>query len=100
MHIVARTRWRTIIAAMSNSQKVNWPVIVVIGLFHLAAVAALFTFNWYVFGEAVVLYWLATGLGISMGYHRLLTHRAYKIPLLLEYFFAVLGTLTLEGGPI
>jgi stearoyl-CoA desaturase (delta-9 desaturase) len=35
-----------------------------------------------------------------MGYHRLHTHRSYKVPLGLEYFFAVCGTLTLEGGPI
>jgi fatty-acid desaturase len=71
---------------MSNGQRVNWPVSVVLVLFHLGAIAALFLFNWQVFAAAVVLYWLTTGLGISMGYHRLLTHRSYKVPLLLEYF--------------
>jgi hypothetical protein len=35
-----------------------------------------------------------------MGYHRLHTHRSYRVPKWLEYFFAVCGTLTLEGGPI
>jgi stearoyl-CoA desaturase (delta-9 desaturase) len=35
-----------------------------------------------------------------MGYHRLHTHRSYKVPVALEYFFAVCGTLALEGGPI
>jgi fatty-acid desaturase len=35
-----------------------------------------------------------------MGYHRLHTHRSYKVPLWLEYFFALCGSLTLEGGPI
>lgn len=89
-----------IFARMSNGQRVNWPVSVVMVLFHLGAIAALFMFNWQVAATAVALYWLATGLGISMGYHRLLTHRSYKVPLLLEYFFAVCGTLTLEGGPI
>jgi stearoyl-CoA desaturase (delta-9 desaturase) len=82
---------------VSNGQEVNWPVSVVVGLFHLGAITALFTFNWYAFWAAVGLYWLATGLGISMGYHRLLTHGSYKVPLILEYSFAVLGTLTLEG---
>jgi fatty-acid desaturase len=88
------------IVRMSNGQRVNWPVSAVMVLFHLGAVAALFMFTWQVFAAAVVLYWLATGLGISMGYHRLLTHRSYKVPLLIEYSFAVFGTLTLEGGPI
>ena len=45
-------------------------------------------------------YWMCIGLGIGMGYHRLHTHRSYKVPKLLEYFFAICGTLTLEGGPI
>ncbi len=88
------------IIRMSNGQRVNWPVSAVMALFHLGAVSALFMLSWHVFAAAIALYWLATGLGISMGYHRLLTHRSYKVPLLLEYFFAVCGTLTLEGGPI
>jgi len=35
-----------------------------------------------------------------MGYHRLLTHRGYKVPRYFEYFLAICGTLALEGGPI
>ena len=35
-----------------------------------------------------------------MGYHRLHTHRSYKLPRALEYFLAFCGTLSLEGGPI
>ena len=42
----------------------------------------------------------SVGLGISMGYHRLHTHRSYKLPRALEYFLAFCGTLSLEGGPI
>jgi hypothetical protein len=49
---------------------------------------------------AVFLYYVCTGLGISVGYHRLHTHWSYKVPIWLEYFFAVCGALTLEGGPI
>ena len=78
----------------------NWPVTIAMALFHIGALAAVFTFHWPLLAAAVFIYWLATGVGISMGYHRLLTHRSYKVPLLLEYFFAVCGTLTLEGGPI
>jgi len=69
-------------------------------VFHLGAIAALFMFSWRVFAATIFLYWMTTGLGISMGYHRLHTHRSYKVPLPLEYFFAVCGALTLEGGPI
>jgi stearoyl-CoA desaturase (Delta-9 desaturase) len=78
----------------------NWPTTVVLVALHISAVAALFMFSWKALFVAVFLYWMCTGLGISMGYHRLHTHRSYKVPRWLEYFFAVCGTLTLEGGPI
>jgi stearoyl-CoA desaturase (delta-9 desaturase) len=78
----------------------NWITTVILVMLHIGAIAALFMFNWKAFAVAVFLYWVATGLGISMGYHRLHTHRSYKVPLWMEYFFAVCGTLTLEGGPI
>ncbi len=69
-------------------------------LLHIGAVAALFCFSWKAVIVAAVLYWMTIGFGIGMGYHRLLTHRSYKVPKIIEYFFAVCGTLTLEGGPI
>jgi fatty-acid desaturase len=78
----------------------NWLTTVVMVLFHVGALTALFVFSWRNLAVAVLLYWVATGLGISMGYHRLHTHRSYKVPRALEYFFALCGTLTLEGGPI
>jgi stearoyl-CoA desaturase (delta-9 desaturase) len=78
----------------------NWPTTVILVLIHIGALAAFFFFSWKALIAAVFLYWVATGLGISMGYHRLHTHRSYKVPRWMEYFFAVCGALTLEGGPI
>jgi stearoyl-CoA desaturase (delta-9 desaturase) len=83
-----------------SRQQLNWGTTIVLLLLHAGAVAALFRFTWTALAVAVFLLWMATGLGISMGYHRLHTHRSYKVPLWLEYFFAVCGALTLEGGPI
>jgi fatty-acid desaturase len=73
---------------------------VVMVIFHAGAVAALFNFSWTLLIATAIAYWMAIGLGIGMGYHRLHTHRSYHVPKPLEYFFAVCGTLTLEGGPI
>jgi stearoyl-CoA desaturase (Delta-9 desaturase) len=83
-----------------DREKLNWSTSLVLALLHMGAVAALFRFNWRAFGVAAFLLWMATGVGISLGYHRLHTHRSYKVPLFLEYFFAICGALTLEGGPI
>lgn len=79
---------------------VNWVTTIALVLFHVGAVAAFFYFDWKSVITAALLYWMCIGWGIGMGYHRLLTHRSYKVPKPLEYFFAICGTLTLEGGPI
>ncbi len=78
----------------------NWATSIAMVVFHIGAIAALFFFSWHVFFATVFLYWMCTGLGISLGYHRLHTHRSYVVPKPLEYFFAMCGALTLEGGPI
>jgi fatty-acid desaturase len=78
----------------------NWITAVVMVIFHVLAVVAFFFFSWTNFLVALVLHWMAVGFGISLGYHRLHTHRGYKTSKPFEYFLAVCGTLSLEGGPI
>ncbi len=79
---------------------VNWISIAAFSVFHAGAIAALFFFSWPALLTAVALYWISLSMGIGMGYHRLLTHRSYKTPKLVEYVLAICGTLALEGGPI
>jgi stearoyl-CoA desaturase (delta-9 desaturase) len=69
-------------------------------LFHIGAVAALFMFSWQALVAGIVLWWISASLGVGMGFHRLLTHRGYKTPKLVEYFITVCGLLALEGGAI
>jgi stearoyl-CoA desaturase (Delta-9 desaturase) len=44
--------------------------------------------------------YVLTGLGIGVGYHRLLTHRAFETYRGLRYMWAILGSLALEGSVI
>ncbi len=48
----------------------------------------------------LVLVYATSGLGISLGFHRLLTHRSLRLAKPLEYIAGLLGTLALQGGPI
>ena len=48
---------------------------VVLALFHLLALTALFFFSWKAFAAFVVLWIFGQNVGIAIGYHRLLTHR-------------------------
>lgn len=82
------------------SQPIVWLTTSFMLAFHIGAVAALFFFSWRAFLLAMLLWWIAGGLGIGMGYHRLLTHRGYKTPKWIEYCLTISGTLALEGGPI
>ncbi len=85
---------------LPRGRKLNWPTAVVLILFHIGAFAALFMFSWKAFFVALALHWMAVGWGISLGYHRLHTHQSYQTHRWIEYFLAICGTLTLEGGPI
>jgi stearoyl-CoA desaturase (delta-9 desaturase) len=88
--------------ATSNKLSLDWVVIVYMAVIHLVALLAVFpsNFSWGAVGVAFVLYWITGGLGITLGFHRLVTHRSFEVPKLLEYFFVLCGTLACEGGPI
>src|SRR5512132_2495303 len=79
---------------------VHWGNGIFLVVAHLGAVAALFFWSWPAVISAVILYWIAGSLGIGMGFHRLLTHRGYRVPKIVEYFLVTCGTLAVEGGPI
>jgi fatty-acid desaturase len=88
------------IQSIHEQRQLNWANIIVLVVLHAGAIAALFMFSWRAFLVTLFLYYVSVGLGISMGYHRLHTHRSYKLPRAIEYFLAFCGTLSLEGGPI
>jgi stearoyl-CoA desaturase (Delta-9 desaturase) len=44
--------------------------------------------------------YLVTAVGITVGYHRLLTHRSFQTSKAAEYAFAVLGSMAVQGPVI
>ena len=42
--------------------------------------------------------YLLTALGVTVGFHRLLTHRSFQTHKATEYVFAILGSLSLQGS--
>ncbi|BAC90807.1 acyl-CoA desaturase [Gloeobacter violaceus] len=78
----------------------NWPTLGFLVLMHGLALLAPWFFNWQALAVALGLHWLIGSLGICLGYHRLLTHRSFRVPRGLECVFAMLGALALQGGPI
>lgn len=73
-----------------------------------APLAALVVAGWFAWGGALhwqdfvvfgILY-LTTGIGITVGYHRLFTHRSFKTTRGLRATFAVLGSMAVEGSVV
>jgi fatty-acid desaturase len=69
---------------------------------HLGALAALIpgTFTWPALLVAGALCYVTSAIGVSLGFHRTLTHRSLECPRWLEYVLATCGTLSLQGGPL
>ncbi len=83
-----------------TSKDMKWGNTIFLIVTHTATIAALWYWSWQGIVAAIFFYWVAGSLGIGMGYHRLLTHRGYKVPKVVEYFLVTCGALAVEGGPI
>ncbi|KAL5072896.1 hypothetical protein RYX36_011881 [Vicia faba] len=67
---------------------------------NLLCLFAPFNFNWPALLIAVAL-GVVTGLfGITLSFHRNLSHNSFKLPKWLEYFFAYCGVHAIQGNPI
>ncbi len=78
---------------------VRVPFLSVLILVHVLAMAAPFTFSWEGFTAFVVMSFATGCLGITLCYHRLLTHRSFKTFKPIKYFLMLCGTLAFEGDP-
>ncbi len=69
---------------------------------HIGALAAFIPalFSWPTVAFAWLLAYLTGVLGITLCFHRTLTHRSLRLRKPLEYVLAVLGTLAMQGDPI
>ena len=80
--------------------KFDWLYLSFMILFHGALIFVPWTFHWSYLAIAIILQITLGGIGICVGYHRLLTHRSFETPKWVEHILATLGVLTLQGGPI
>jgi stearoyl-CoA desaturase (Delta-9 desaturase) len=48
----------------------------------------------------LVSFYVATGFGVTIGFHRLLTHRSFETNPVIKAIFIILGCMALQGNPI
>lgn len=83
-----------------NGRRFVWVNVLYFAAIHAIALTAFWHFSWLGLGLALVGWWAAGSLGICLTYHRLLTHRGFRVPKAVEYFGTLLGMLASEGGAI
>lgn len=76
----------------------DWRTITTLVVAHLGCLLAPFHFTRGAFVLAVVLY-ILTAWGITLGYHRLLTHQSFKTSKWLERLIVFLGSQSAQAGP-
>jgi sn-1 stearoyl-lipid 9-desaturase len=87
-------------AEILNLPRPRWDIIAITTALHLGTLLAFLpsTFSWQAVGIALFLHWITIGLGISLGFHRLATHRSLRTPRWLEYFLIFCGSLAGQGA--
>lgn len=89
------------VAASQEKLPLDWGVVIFMVVVHSAAIFAFLpsNFSWTAVGVALFLHWLTGGLGITLGWHRLVAHRSFQVPKWLEYTLVFFGALSCQGGP-
>ena len=83
-------------------RKLQWETIFIIGMIHLLALMAFDLSYFSVSGLVVgiVMYFVAGMVGVTVAYHRLLTHRSFQTYKPVEYFLTFCACQALQSGPI
>jgi stearoyl-CoA desaturase (delta-9 desaturase) len=89
---------------VATAQKLpySWPIILFMVAVHIGALFALLpsNFSWSAVALMLFLHWVTGCLGVTLGFHRLVSHRSFQVPKWLEYFLVFCGSLSCQSGPI
>ncbi len=94
-------RQRLSVPETSQPIRIYWRYTIALTLVHLLALLAFIPwfFSWTGVILGVLGHFTFGMLGITVGYHRLLTHQGFSCPKWLEHGLAILGICTLQDSP-
>lgn len=89
-------------SARENAFKngIDWYTVGWIGLAHVLALAAPFTFTWQGLVVFAVFSYMTGMVGVTLGYHRLLTHGSFVTYRPVRWLLALIGGLSGEGSAL
>jgi stearoyl-CoA desaturase (delta-9 desaturase) len=92
---------RTDTPTQSSPLVIDWGIVSWFVIMHAAALILPFYFtNWGAVAVGFALYVVTAMFGITLGYHRLLTHRSFKAPRWVERALATVGLLAVQRSPL
>jgi fatty-acid desaturase len=93
-------KWQSGKPHTARRNNVNWEAVIWLSAAHLGMLAAPWTFSWSGLALLVVLHWVCGCIGITLGFHRLLTHGSFNTPRWMRRTIATVGCLAGEGPPL
>ena len=78
----------------------DWPIVIFMTLIHILAIGAFFCFTWKGLAILLALGWLTGGIGVCLGYHRLLTHGSFQTYRPVKWLLAFIGQLSGQGSAV
>ena len=87
---------------MKNNSKYNWNMVfslTIIALIGIFGTSIYVYHNGIVWQEPILLliFWFISGMGITMGYHRLFAHKSFKTNSFVEWILMIFGSLAFEN---
>tara|TARA_B000000532_G_scaffold234213_1_gene218485 strand:+ start:70 stop:1143 length:1074 start_codon:yes stop_codon:yes gene_type:complete len=87
---------------MKKTSKYNWTMVAFLSMCPIIGIfgTLIYVLNYGIsYFEPVLLlvFWFLSGIGITMGYHRLFAHKSYRSNVILEWILMVFGSLALEN---
>ncbi len=96
---------RTLDPSLAGTPQRDYPTMFLFGLIVMTTIIGLpvyayfYDFSWLDWTMFITLY-MITGLGITVGYHRLISHRSFKCPKWVEAAFLIAGGMALENSAL
>tara|TARA_Y100001954_G_C15821193_1_gene610031 strand:+ start:808 stop:1920 length:1113 start_codon:yes stop_codon:yes gene_type:complete len=87
---------------MQSNLKFNWPTVLFLSIcpfLGLVGTAVYVYFYGVFFIEPLllILFWFISGMGITMGYHRLFSHKSFKTNIFIEWILMICGSVALQN---
>jgi len=92
----------TYFCKVKKTSKYNWSMVVFLTIIPIIGIVGT---SFYVYYNGIELFepillislWFFTGMGITMGYHRLFAHKSYRTNTILEWILMIFGSIALEN---